>query len=118
MELHRGGIYWIDTAGDRGVPGVAHPHVVIQDDVFTRSRLPAVIVCALTSNLARAGEPGNVLLDAGEADLPRPSVVVVSRVDAVERARFGAYLGTLSPARVDQILDGMRFQQAAYFAGR
>jgi hypothetical protein len=34
-------------------------------------------VCALSSNLKRASEPGNVLLELGEGDLEKQSVVVV-----------------------------------------
>jgi mRNA interferase MazF len=109
--VKRGDVYWI--AGD-GVP-YAHPHVVVQDDVFNRSRVTTVIVCALTSNLHRADEPGNVLLDPGEADLPSQSVVVVSQIESVERTRLGAYVGTLSETRVEQILDGLRFQQRSFF---
>lgn len=96
--------------------GVAHPHVVVQDDIFNESRIPTVIVCALTSNLKRASEPGNVLLDAGEGDLPKQSVVVVSQLDVVDKARLGEYVGELSQARVEQVLDGLRFQQASFFA--
>lgn len=92
----------------------AHPYVVVQDDVFNLSRLTTVIVCALTSNLHRATEPGNVLLDVGEGGLPRQSVVVVSQLESVERSRLGEYIGTLTAARVDQVLAGLRFQQASY----
>jgi mRNA interferase MazF len=94
---------------------LAHPHVVLQEDALNQSRLPTVVVCALTSNLGRASEPGNVLLEPGEAGLPRQSVVVVSQVSAVEKRTLGAYLGALSPARVEQIFDGLRFQQASFF---
>jgi mRNA interferase MazF len=48
--------------------------VVIQNNVFNRSRINTVVVCALTSNLQRAAAPGNVLLEAGEADLPKQLV--------------------------------------------
>jgi mRNA interferase MazF len=114
--IRRGDIFWIDPDASRGsIPGQPHPHVVIQDDVFNRSRISVVIVCALTSNLKRANEPGNVLLDAGEGDLPRQSVVVVSQVSAVYKARLGERIGALSDERVEQILDGMRFQQASFF---
>lgn len=113
-EIRRGALYWI--APDGGGP--AHPHVVVQDDVFNRSRIATVVVCALTSNLHRATEPGNVLLEPGEGDLPSRSVVVVSQIDAVDRGRLGAYIGALSAARVDQILDGLRFQQRAFFERR
>jgi mRNA interferase MazF len=106
------------NASGGSVAGVAHPHVVVQDDVFNRSRVDTVIVCALTSNLRRVTEPGNVLLDDGEGNLPKRSVVVVSQVSSISKADLGAYLGALASRRVDQILAGMRFQQASYFDGR
>jgi mRNA interferase MazF len=114
--IGRGDIFWIEADDVRGsVPGPAHPHVVIQDDVFNRSRIPTVIVCGLTSNPQRASEPGNVLLDAGEGNLPKSSVLVVSQVSLVEKAKLGGYIGSLSQERVEQVLAGMRFQQASFF---
>lgn len=88
---------------------------MVQDDVFNHSRIPTVVVCALTSNLKRATEPGNVLLDAGEGNLPKPSVVVVSQLSVVEKTALDRYLGSLSQERVEQVLIGMRFQQASFF---
>lgn len=114
-RIDRGDLYWIALDDDRGLPGLAHPHVVVQDDVFNHARIATVVVCALTSNLERAREPGNVVLDPGEGDLPRPSVVVVSQIASVDKARLGARIGRLSAARVDQIVDGLRFQQASFF---
>lgn len=115
-EVRRGDLFWVgpDTSLEPTVD-YAHPHVIVQDDVFNRSRVTTVIVCALTTNLTRAHEPGNVLLELGEGDLPKRSVVVVSQVSSIERARLGERIGALSAARVDQILDGLRFQQAAFF---
>lgn len=111
----RGDLYWLVADESRGaIPAIAHPHVVVQDDVFNRSRLETVIVCALTSNLRRAHEPGNVLLDEGEGNLDKRSVVVVSQIETVEKAKLGERLGVLSQERVEQILAGLRFQQAAF----
>lgn len=115
--IRQGDLYWIAPDLTRK-DAVAHPHLVVQDDVFNASRVHSVIVVALTSNLHRADEPGNVRLDAGEGGLTKPSVVVVSQVDAVERGRLGAYIGSLSARRVEQCLDGLRFQQAAFFVDR
>lgn len=112
MTPARGDVYWI--ADDAG-PAAAHPWVVVQDDVFNRSRITTVVVCALTTNLHKASEPGNVLLAEGEAELPKQSVVVVSQIEVVDKARLGARIGTLSAERVDEILDGLRFQQRAFF---
>lgn len=115
-SIRRGDIFWLEPDETRGsVPGTAHPHVVIQDDALNRSRIPTVVVCALTSNLKRANEPGNVLLDPGEGNLPRQSVLVVSQLSVVEKAKLGEAIGSLSGERVDQVLAGLRFQQASYF---
>lgn len=115
--IERGDVYWITIDDGRGAaaPNLAHPHVVVQDDVFNHSRVTTVIVCALTSNLERAHEPGNVLLDPGEGDLPKRSVVVVSQISSVEKAQLGPKIGSLSEERVEQIVAGLRFQQLSFF---
>lgn len=115
-EVRCGDVFWSAPSEAHGsVPPIAHPHVVLQDDVFNRSRVRTVIVCALTTNLKRASEPGNVRLDAGEAGLPEQSVIVVSQVSSMDKSELGAYIGTLSSGRVQQALDGLRFQQASFF---
>ena len=100
-ELRQGELYWCDLDDD------IRPVVVLQNDVANASRLRTVIVRALTTNLDRARAPGNVLLDPGEGDLPKPSVVNVSQVFTVYRDQLGGRIGQLSPARVRQILDGL-----------
>lgn len=115
--IYRGELYWVGPDPTRGsVPGFPHPHVVVQDDVFNHSRIGTVIVCGLTSNLERANEPGNVLLEPGEGQLTRQSVVVVSQISSIAKAQLGERIGALSNARVEQILAGLRFQQTSYFA--
>jgi mRNA interferase MazF len=110
-RIRRGDVFWVATQTD----AVPHPHVVVQDDLFNRSRVHTVVVCGLSSNLRRASEPGNVLLEPGEGGLPKQSVVIVSQIDAVLRQRLGERIGALSAARVEQVLDGLRFQQRAFF---
>ena len=110
--INQGDIYWVPLEATGGSePGYTHPHVVIQDNVLNRSRIDTVVVCALTTNMKRAKAPGNVLLEAGEANLPRQSIVVVSQVSTVNKAQLGEYIGSLTRQRVDQILAGMRFLQ-------
>jgi len=113
MIIHQGGIYWVPLEEpDGSEPGYTHPHVIVQEDVFNRSRIHTVVVCALTSNIKRASLPGNVLLEAGEANLPRQSVVEVSKLSTVDKTQLGDYLGSLTLQRVDQILAGMQFLQS------
>ena len=112
MVVHQGDVYWAPLEKpDEAEPGYIHPHVVIQDDVLNGSRINTVVVCALSTNMKRAKAPGNVLLEPGEANLPRRSVVVVSQVSTVDKAQLGEYIGSLSAERIDQILAGMRFLQ-------
>jgi mRNA interferase MazF len=114
MLVNQGDIYWVDLGDPIGsAPGYRHPHVVIQNNDFNNSRIRTVVVCALTSNLKRAKAPGNVLLNQGEANLSKPSVVNISQVFTIDRSQLDekigtlSPLGTLSPQRVRQILDGL-----------
>ena len=109
MVINQGDIFWIELDEPSGSePGYVHPHVIIQNNLFNRSRINTVVVCVLTSNLRRANSPGNVLLEAGEADLPEQSVVNVSQILTIDKSQLGEKIGTLSAERVRQILDGIR----------
>lgn len=109
MVIKQGDLYWVDLEEPRGsAPGYRHPHVVIQNNLFNHSRIQTVVVCALTSNLKRAGAPGNVLLDKNEGNLPRQSVVNVSQIFTVDKAQLSESIGALSAQRVSEILDGIR----------
>ena len=109
MVINQGDLFWVDLGAPTGSePGYHHPHVVIQNNVFNRSRINTVVVCALTSNLKRAKAPGNVMLEKGEASLPKQTVVNVSQIFTVDKRDLGEKIGTLSRQRVRQILDGVR----------
>ena len=106
--IRQGDIFWADLAEPLGSgPGFRRPVVVLQNDVFNRSRLGTVIVCALTTNLWLAKVPGNVLLDPGEAGLPRQSAVNVSQLVTLDKRLLLENIGTVAPARVREILQGV-----------
>lgn len=107
--IYQGDIYWIDISEpSASEPGYRHPHLVIQNNLFNQSRLNTVIVCSLSSNLRRAQVPGNLLLDEGEANLPKRSVVLVTQVFTVDKSHLVEYIGSVSQRRILQILDGIR----------
>jgi mRNA interferase MazF len=116
--IHQGDIYWVHLEHPNEMEaGILHPHVIIQDNLFNHSRINTVVACALTSNIKRiANTPGNVLLDVGEANLPKQSVVEVSKVSTVDKTSLGEYIGSLSEGRISEILAGMRFLQKSFFA--
>ncbi len=107
--IRQGDVYWIELDEPSGSdPGLTHPHVVVQNNVFNESRINTVVVCVLSSNLKRAAAPGNVLLDPGEAGLPKQSVVIVSQLFTLDKGHLGDLIGTLSKKRIRQILDGIK----------
>ena len=108
MVIAQGDVFWVDLEEPSGAePGYRHPHVVVQNNIFNRSRLNTVVVCVLTSNLKRAEAPGNVLLEKGEANLPKQSVVNVTQIFTVYEADLVEKIGGLSRKRVKQIRDGI-----------
>ena len=108
MDIRQGDVFWITPNEINGVESDhPHPHVVIQVNAQNK-----VTVCALTTNLKRAKDPGNVLLDEGEAGLPKQSVIVASQVSIVDATQLGEFIGTLTEQRIQQVLAGIRFLQA------
>jgi mRNA interferase MazF len=108
MVIRQGDIYWLELGEPFGSePGYRRPYVVVQNDVLNASRIGTVIVCTIYSTLAMARSAGNVVLDQGEGGLPKRSVVNVSQLFTVDKARLEQWQGTLSKRRVRQILTGI-----------
>jgi mRNA interferase MazF len=108
MEIRQGDLFWLDLGEPEGSgPGYLHPHLVVQNDVFNESRLATTVVCALTSNLARANSPGNVALERGEGGLPKCSVVNITQIFTVDKSQLVKRIGKLSPLRTRQVLEGL-----------
>ena len=107
--INQGDIYWVDLGEpSASEPGYRHPHVVVQNNTFNRSQVKTVVVCALTSNLKHAQAPGNVQLESGEGNLPKQSVVNVSQIYTVDKSQLDEYIGTLSSARIREIINGIK----------
>ena len=108
MVINQGDVYWVElNVPLSSEPGDTHPGVVIQNNLYNQSKIHTVIICGLTSNLKYAQLPGNVLLEQGDANLPKASVVNVSQLLTVDKTQLGEYIGTLSPKRLYQILEGV-----------
>jgi mRNA interferase MazF len=109
MVINQGDIFWIEFMEPSGSePGYRHPHVVIQNNLFNRSRINTVVVCTLTSNLKRSKAPGNVTLSKGEANLAKKSVVNISKIFTVNKSDLSEKIGTLSIVRISEILTGIK----------
>jgi mRNA interferase MazF len=108
VVIRQGDVFWVELGAVSGSgPGLRHPYVVVQNDVFNASRIDTVIVCSLTSKVKRAQAPGNVLLDESEANLPKRSVVNVSQLYTVDKSELVEKIGSLSRQRIEEILGGL-----------
>ena len=105
----QGDVYWVrfGRATDSG-PAGKRPAVVIQNDLLNRSNIRTTVVVLLTSNLKLSAVPGNVSLNKGAANLPKPSVAVVSQMATVDKGRLLEKIGTLRNEMKEEIIQGSR----------
>ena len=109
MVAKQGDIYWIDLGEPSGSePGYKHPHIVIQNNIFNLSNINTVVVCSLTSNMKRANAPGNIVVNKGEANLSKKSVVNISQIYTVNKSDLVEKIGQVSEKRMHEILDGLK----------
>jgi len=107
--IQRGEVWWADLAEPRrSEPGYRRPVLVVQADSFNLSQIQTAIVAAITTNLKLADAPGNVLLPARSAGLPRDSVVNVSQLLTLDRSFLTEHAGTLSPRLQRSVDEGLR----------
>jgi mRNA interferase MazF len=106
MSIHRGGVYWI-RRDETDEAEILHPQVVVSDVAIDDGGTESVMVCGISTNMKKAYEFGNILLDDGEAGLPKKSVVVVSQLSTVPMRNVGGYIGTLGEERMREIARGM-----------
>jgi len=105
--MHQGDIYWLRFGGGGSEPSSRRPALVVQHDRYNSSAMQTTVVAAVTSNLRLAAKPGNVRLSKGEANLSKPTVVNVTQLATVDRARLGDRIGSLRPQRVKEVLRGL-----------
>jgi len=97
----RGGVYWIEL--DKRRPCV----VVSSDDVLSVDVWQTHVV-PITSNVARAGIAGNVLLPMKASGLPKDSVAVPLGLELIDRSLLGNQAGRLPAVLIDDIDNGLR----------
>lgn len=115
--IHQGAIYRITIQhADDIAPQIPHPYVVIQpDDLNHEPTVETVVMCGVTTNRRKISYPGNLVLEAGEGNLPKLSIVEVSKVVVILKSQLTDYIGTLPAERVDQILAGIKFVNRLFY---
>ncbi|WP_245939740.1 type II toxin-antitoxin system PemK/MazF family toxin [Stenomitos frigidus] len=106
--MYRGEIWWANLPEPLGSePGYRRPVVIVQDDVFTQSRISTVIVVIITSNTRLAEAPGNVLLPREATGLPKDSVANVSQIFTIDKRFLVERVGTLPEGLQEDVNEGL-----------
>ncbi len=107
--MYRGEIWWANLPAPVGSePGYRRPVLVVQDDVFTQSRISTVIVVIITSNTQLAEAPGNVLLSQEATGLSKDSVANVSQILTVDKTFLVERIGSLPDHLQEEVDEGLR----------
>lgn len=97
----RGAIHWIELDKRR-------PCVVVSSREVLDVSVWQTHVVPVTSNVARAGIAGNVLLPAAASGLPKDSVAVPLGLELIDRSLLGERASRLPRVLLDDIDDGLR----------
>jgi mRNA interferase MazF len=107
--VYRGEVWWASLPDSMGSePGYRRPVLIVQDDIFTQSRINTVIVVIITSNTQLAEAPGNTLLQSKATGLPKDSVANVSQVFTVDKKFLIERIGMLPEYLQKKVDEGLR----------
>ena len=109
MVIRNGSVYWVDFSPGKGSePMGRRPGLVVQNDILNDSKLNTVVMLAITSTLKFGELPGNVVLQKGEANMPRKCVINVTQIKSVDKQSLQEEIGTLSKKKMAEVYDGIK----------
>jgi mRNA interferase MazF len=105
-RILRGEIYWANLDPAKGwEQSGKRPVLILSEDVFNENSGTAIAV-AITSQAQGAGFP--LTLELFETVLPKKSWVKISQIRTLAAERLGKRIGSVSPAELDQVLEGLK----------
>ena len=113
MIIRQGDIFLAATEDENGNQRkVVHPQVVIQDTLINNSRVEHVVACEISTNMKKAYEPGSILLERGEGNLQKQSIILPSHISSIRKDMLGEYIGHLEQDRIDQVFASLKLLQS------
>ena len=105
----KGEIWWAALPTPRASePGYKRPVLILQSDAFNRSNINTVICVVVTSNIALARAPGNVMLSKKDSNLPKKSVINVSQIVTLDKSYLTECVGTISKSIMNKVENGIK----------
>ena len=110
MVICQGDVFWAKLSPSNGSePGYKRPVIVVQRDSINRSKFGTVLVVPLTKQTRHAILPGNVILNKGEANLPRQSLARGTHVMVIDKKRLFEKIGSFSKDRLNEIIENINW---------
>lgn len=108
MVIRNGSIYWVDFSPGKGSePKGRRPGLVIQNDILNDSKLNTVVMLAITSTMKYGELPGNIVLNKGEANMPKKCVINATQIKSVEKTSLKEKIGSLSKKKMWEVIKGL-----------
>ena len=108
--MTRGELWWVDL----GVPfgsesGFRRPVIIFQNDFFNKSQIKTTIIIPLSTNMILAEAPGNIVITKKESRLNKDSVIMLSQVKAIDRARLIEKISKIDRTIMEKIENNIMF---------
>jgi mRNA interferase MazF len=110
--VKRGDVVLVFYPFSSGAGGKRRPGLVVQNDT-DNARMAATILAQITTNLARAGEPSHLLIDASTKEgqgsgLLHDSLVSCNNLLTIELTRVHKVIGHLPPSTMQKVDDCLK----------
>lgn len=106
--IKRGEVYWIDLEPVRGKEmKKIRPAVVVSNNTINE-HAAIVIVCPITDARSKTSVI-HVLVEKGEANLEKESIVHCGQIRAIDKERITDYIGKFSEDVMNKIEEGLRY---------
>ena len=108
MVVCQGDVFWARISRSAGSePENRRPVIVVQRDAINRSKFNTILVVPLTGQTKHAPLPGNVLINKGEANLPKTSLARGTHIMVIARNKLSEKIGTLPKKRITEIINNI-----------
>ena len=102
-----GDVHWVDFAPKGGHAQAGRRPAIVFQSQRASTRIPTVLVIALTSQLDALSFPGTVLIESDpDSGLRRASVALVFQLTAIDQRYFSNRIGNVSQRVLDEIFFG------------
>ena len=108
MPVKRGDIFYVDLSPVKGSEQAGRRPVIVIQNNIGNEYAPTVIIALLTTRRLSKEYPTNVFIKKGAAGLKEDSIVLLSQIRTIDKARLERKLGSLSFDLIRQVNEAIK----------